>query len=150
MDKDVAVAKRRRWPRSVRRALLGVSILVAASQATLAVQTTLVCSGPWGLFTIDLNEAAGAVTLNYPAKPVPETVPPSVIPASTVGPFAAKFNGKSIPFVSPFGDPTVHENWTLDRLTGVLLEYRGVNAPYDRATLRNVFSHTCHVGRKQF
>jgi hypothetical protein len=150
MDKDIASTKKRRWNRSMRRALLGVSILVAASQATLAAQTTLVCNGPWGLFTVDLNEAARTVTLHYPAKPVPETIPPSVIPASTVGPFGAKFNSKSITFISPFGDPTVHENWTLDRMTGVLLEYRGVNAPYDRASLRNVFSHTCHVGKKQF
>jgi len=146
-----ADARKTRRSIAARRTLLGAAILMAASRAALAAPVTLVCTGGLGPLTLDLNEAAHTVTMNFPAKPVPETTPPTLIPASSTGPMAAKFDSKMITFVSPVGGGgTVYENWTLDRLTGVLMEYRGVNAPYDRATLRNAWSRNCHVGKAKF
>lgn len=152
MRKDRAVvAEKARWAIAAGRTLLGVAILMAANQATLAAPVTLVCTGGLGPLTLDLNEAARTVTINFPARPVHETNPPTLIPAVSKGPFAAKFNSKAITFVEPVDSSgTVYENWNLNRLTGILLEYRGVNAPYNRATLRNAWSRTCQVGKAKF
>lgn len=152
MDKVTnADAGKTRWAIAARPTLLGVAILIATSQAAWAAPVTLICTPLFNVVTtIDLNEAARTVTINNLASYDPATTPPSVIPASSSGPIAAKFDSKMITFVGPSADPSVHENYTLDRRTGVLLEYRGVNAPYDRATLRNVFKRTCHVEKAKF
>jgi hypothetical protein len=133
------------------RTLLGVAILMAASQAALAAPVTLICTPVFNVvITIDLNEAAHTVTINNLASYDSATTPPTVIPASSSGPIAAKFDSKMITFAQHFAKFGTYENWTLDRRTGELLEYRGVNAPYDRATSRNVFKRTCHVEKTKF
>lgn len=150
MDKATNTGKAR-WVIVAGRTLLGAVILMAASQAALAAPVTLICTPLFNqVTTIDLNEAAHTVTLNNLASYVSVTTPPTVIPASSTGPIAAKFDSKMITFAQHFAKFDEYENWTLDRRTGVLLEYRGINAPYDRATKRNVFKRTCHVEKAKF
>jgi hypothetical protein len=127
--------------------LLGLSLLATLSTAAFAAPT-LICTGELGTFNVDLDEAASTATINSPARPDPDTVPPSVIPASSAGPFKAAFDAKTVSFDYQVSTLFLHN--TIDRLTGVLLEYRGVNAPYDQAALRATHSYTCHVGKAQF
>ena len=159
MAKDMgAVAEKARGAIVARRALLGAAILIAASQIALAAPTTLVChndSRPGDPdITVDLNDAKGTATINNPAYYMPNgNLSPVFVPASSAGPFAAKFDARTITFDQKIVDgPATYHHHTIDRLTGVLFQYSSVDAPWDRAKPQNrvMYHFTCHVGKAKF
>ncbi len=156
-DKDAVAAKARRAI-VARRALMGAAILIAAGQTALAAPTTLVChndsrpSDPD--MTVDLNEAKGAAAINYPAYYMPNgNLSPVFVPASSAGPFAAKFDARTITFDQKTAVGTTRYTHTrIDRLTGVLFQYNSDGAPWDQAKpqYRVMYHFTCHVGKAKF
>jgi len=134
--------------------LLGIILAVGASQSAFAAPTSLVCnneSRPGDpLITIDLDDAKGTATLNFPAFNLP---PPSRghVPARSVGPLAAKFNPKAITF-SYTDDSTGFHDYRIDRLTGVLLSFFGHGAKFEQADPKNrvMYRWTCQVGKAKF
>src|SRR5690349_10948805 len=87
-------------------ALMGLAILVAASQAAMAQTTTLVCQraapSPYvddGTTTVDLNEAQNSVTLHFSAYHLIQ--PATSLPARLVGPEPAVFGADTITFSDP-------------------------------------------------
>ncbi len=156
MHKDRGVvAEKARWAGVARRTLLAAAILVAADRATLAAPATLVChnnsraSDPD--ITVDLNDAKGTVTINNPAYYVPGNV---FVPASSAGPFAAKFDARTITFdqKKDLGGTMRYTHNRMDRLTGVFFQYNSDGAPWDQAKpqYRVMYHFTCHVGKAKF
>src|ERR1700732_5058723 len=100
--------------------LLGLSLLATLSTAAFAAPKTLICTGGLGDMTVDLDQTAGTATFNYPAKQV-DTIPPSVEPASSAGPFKAAFDAKTVTFDVHYGPPdvlhdnSIFEHFTIDR-----------------------------------
>jgi hypothetical protein len=133
-----------------RKNLLGLILLVAASQAARADQpTTLVCDYEMGFqVTIDLNASQGTATINYPAEHFPGV---NVPPLSET--YAATFDPRKISFGGPMPlRPTAHRKIVVDRVSGALTEFASENAPYDRAAPndRLIKKAACHVGKTQF
>lgn len=128
--------------------------------AEAAATTTLICHNDdrpdFGQISVILNEAKGTVTINYPARSVPNgRFPPIDVPASSSGPITAKFSSETIDFSQEkalTGTLTQYSRYTIDRLTGVLLAYQSNNAPWERAAAhdRVMWHYTCHKGEKQF
>lgn len=102
--------------------------------------------------TVDIDEGKGAVTVNYPATSIYYGSLPTDTPAHSIGPVAAMFDSKTIVFDLRDQEPGFYEHFTLDRITGVLLDYNSVHAPFDRAspTDRAVWSYQCEVGTPKF
>lgn len=103
--------------------------------------------------TVDLNEAEGRVTVFYPATSL--AYPGKVIetPAITAGPLAATFDSKMIAFdVLDRYNRGFYQRYTLDRLSGVLLDFTSVNGPYDQAppSDRGIRRYNCKVGKTKF
>jgi hypothetical protein len=122
------------------RMLLGMAILVMASQAAMAKTTTLICNADaanlWKAdepTTIELNEAQSSVAVHFSA--VTSIVDPIRMPAHASGPRPATFAADTI----SFSDQGF--NYTLNRLTGSLSRlFRGDVA----------MRWTCQPGKKQF
>ena len=143
MDKHMdGVSARMRSVGAVRQILLGMAILVAASQTARAASTTLICNVPTppgscciidGPGSIELNEAGGSITLHGPPMHTSNQSYPS-----GVSRYAAKFDPKTITFV---GSETatsggVGEKITINRVTGMFV--------------MNGLTWTCRVGKPQF
>jgi hypothetical protein len=131
---------------SARATLAALAMLAAMSQPSRAALTTLVCtnSSAYPTFTVDLDEAKGTATINYPARSF--TTPHVDVPAHSDGPFAAKFEAKTVTFDKKVGgDPPGNDHFTIDRLTGEFQEQ--VCDP--RGCSGFAVSH-CHKGEKQF
>lgn len=137
-------------------AMAGVAVL-ALPQAALAAPVVLVCisDAANGQMTVDLDAAASTATITYPAGTVPSR-PPVSFPARSIGPLAARFEPRSVTFdnqsTAYAGAPTIYEHFTVDRLTGNLLDYYSAYAPWDQAgpRTRAMYHYTCHVGTAQF
>jgi hypothetical protein len=127
--------------RHIARMLFGMIILVIASQATMAQTTTLVCR--WDTSqsflaedqpsTVELNEAQHSVVIHLSAETMAGTLSGGRIPAHSVGPLPATFTADTI----SFSDRQSELDWTINRLTGVL-----VNSANWR--------WTCQAGKRQF
>jgi len=129
----------------MRRALLGMAILVAASQPALADTKTLICPMDSNLSriedepaTIELNEAASTVIVHFGAWHLKPNVGIGQTPAFSIGPLQAVFGTEVISF--SYNDPPPQSqivyNLTLNRLTGALRGW--------------TYNMTCHVGNAQF
>jgi hypothetical protein len=137
--------------------MLTCSTVIALCQPALAIEKTLICDN--GLrpdqvphITMDLDEANSTVTVNYPATSIYYDSLLKDTPARSVGPVAAAFDPKSIVFDLRDQEPGFYKHFTLDRLTGVLLDYNSVDAPYDKApaTDKGVWSYNCQLGTAKF
>lgn len=146
------------WNSVTAPALFGVAALAISSQAAIATPTTLVCSNDtrpdFGGMTVDLDEAGGTATINYPARTEYRVSPPQTYPAHSVGPFRATFDVKQVVFdqQDQTGSIALYAHYTIDRLTGALFEFSSMYAPFNQAGPRDrvVYQYTCHVGHPQF
>jgi len=140
----------------------GLALLLVAAGPALAEPTTLICTGadvqrgttlP---INIDLDEPASAVTINYPAHTDASTTPPTPIAATSDGPLDAIFDPKTVVFnmQKPGSGATVmrYSHYTLDRLTGALIQYDSNNAPFDQADPKDksIYHYSCHLAKAQF
>jgi len=130
-------------------ALVALMMLMAGSQAALAAPTTLVCTGNDGTLTLDLNEAKGTVTADYPAMPV---YPGSkqTIDARTTGPFPATFVPKTITWDAATesdkkADAGIRRPSSLDRMTGALQEQ-----VCNQTGCSGIYAYNCRKGEQQF
>ncbi len=121
------------------RMFFGLAILVMASQAAMADPATLICNldtaNAWKEdepSTIGLNEAQNSVIAHWGARTL--SVNGSRAPAQTSGPLPATFATDSISFI----DSSLGHHYTLNRLTGILLE-RELN-----------WKWACQAGKKRF
>jgi hypothetical protein len=137
--------------------LFTLSGLAMIAAPAYAAPTTLVCDN--GLrpdqvphITVDLNAAERTVTVNYPATSIYYGSLPTETPAHSVGPINAVFDAKTIVFDLRDQEPGFFKHFTLDRMTGVLLDYNSVGAPFDNASPndRAVWSYNCQVGTPKF
>jgi hypothetical protein len=142
-------------------AALAIGLLTGSIRpAEAAATTTLICHNDdrpdFGQISVILNEAKGTVSINYPARSVPNgRFPPIDVPASSTGPMTAKFGSDSIDFSQQKAETdtlTLYSRYNIDRLTGVLLAYQSTNAPWDKAAPRDrvMWHYSCHKGEKQF
>jgi hypothetical protein len=136
-----------------RTALVVLAVLAASPQAARADTKILVCTHdgigtpPYGpTYTVELNEAERTATINFSA--VTGQWP---YPAHSRGPLPAVFDTKSITLDNN-NDPGFFMHFSIDRITGVLLNYTSVGAPWDQAGPQNrvIFRFPCEVGRAKF
>jgi hypothetical protein len=118
---------------------MALGIFVAASTAALADPINLICDTHWpndvGPGGLDLDEAAGSVTVHYASTRIPP------FPESVSKPFPAKFDPNSITFDTSDGEAGVVKSGTINRLTGIVTWfYNG----------RVAATWNCQVGKKQF
>lgn len=152
MEKDIdAIAEKARWAIVAQRALLGVAILTAASQATLAAPTVLVCrrNGSLGLDVFTLNEVQRTVTIAFAAA---QNNDGSVSPARSSGPLSATFTDDSITISHDhryYGysstDTGIIDTYVINRLTATV-EMTNV---YNNGVVGHA-EWACNVGKKQF
>jgi hypothetical protein len=116
--------------------------MLATCQSALADTTTLICDShsraQASPETIDLNEAAGSVTIHHMSLHNPGGNP-DPIPGGTDGPFTAKFTTDTITF-SAEEPGHGHDTYTINRLTGIV----------DWVTPAWSVEFTCQVGKAQF
>lgn len=118
-------------------AFAALATLTASAQVAKADSITLVCKNKnqrvdlIPRITVDLNEAEGLVTVYYPATSI--AYPGKVLetPAVTAGPLAATFDSKAVAFdVGERYNEGFYQRYTLNRLSGELLDFTSVNGPY--------------------
>jgi hypothetical protein len=140
MNKRIdAIAKNARRVGVMRRALLGLTVLLAASTAALADTTKLVCHLGEQLYKedgptiIELNEAQSSVVVHFGGSQMAN--PPGVLPPRTIGPVPAVFGTDAI----TIPEPSYPEgSFVLNRLTGDLIQ-----------NVTN-WKWTCQPGKKLF
>jgi len=122
--------------------LVALVLLATGSQAARAETTTLVCTtGEPSPTTVDLNEARGTVTLNFPAVQLPATTPPATLPARSES-YAAEYDQKTITVET---HDEMHKTYTINRLTGII----AVDGSYPTGgTFHGDW--TCQVGKAKF
>ncbi len=141
-------------------AIVAFATLAASAQVTKASTVTLVCNNKIKRadllphITIDLSEGEGRVSVHYPATSI--AYPGGAVvntPAKSLGPFPATFDSKTIAFDVRDGyNEGFYQRYTLDRMSGNLLDYTSVKAPFDEAPPddRVVWHYTCKVGKAKF
>lgn len=128
---------------------LAMLMLMASYHVAQAAPTTLVCTGNNATFTLDLNEAKGTVTNNYPAAPLyPGS--PQTFPARTEGPFPATFDSKTIAWdcateSDKKASASIRRPSSLDRMTGILQQQ-----VCDQTGCSGIYNYNCHRGEQQF
>jgi hypothetical protein len=122
--------------------LFGTALLLVMSTRASADPTTLVCdqNGAFGGYTntgsitVDLDEAAGSVTVHFPSA----TSSFGQVDAHSFGPLPGKFDANSISFSIP------SENITISRVTGNAV----VTVTEGGMTVSQTWN--CQLGKKQF
>ena len=126
--------------------LMALAVLIASSPAARADTTTLICNigdhNQTSPTTIDLDETNGTATINSPAVQLPNISPPTVLPAHSAGPYAAKFDEKTIIFET---HDEFHKIYTINRLTGIT----AVDGSYPSGGAFHA-DWTCQVGKAKF
>jgi hypothetical protein len=131
------------------------AVLLVAGQSVFADPITLLCANitrpDFSTLTVDLDEAQGLATVNWPTSSIPNgAYPPIIVAAYSSGPLKAKFDPKSVTFDENRGEGYIR--YTIDRLTGELLQYQSHGAPWDQVGPNNrvLYRHSCRVGKTQF
>ena len=123
--------------------LVALTLLAGSSQVARADTTTLVCTG-WRAATpttMDLDEAKSLVTIHEGDTQIPGG---STVPGRTLGPFAAKFDEKTITFDTQ--DDGRNSTYAISRVTGT----GSVNGTYADGSTMGQFDFSCHPGKNQF
>ena len=141
MDRDVDIVGRQvAWAVVVRRALLGIAVLLTPGTVARAQTTMLLCDmdmgGSWPYTqdeptTIDLNETQRTVTIRF----APTHIHGTAEPGYTEGPFTAAFSDNTI----SWSGTTEGANVTgiINRLTGIFTTGVG-------------WRYACQAGQRRF
>jgi len=132
---------------------VSLGLTLCSSGTALAKPTTLICdtgqSTDLAPATVELNEAQGAATVNFP--PIRNPLTNQTIPEASFGPFPAAFDPHTIVFSGNTGGKNhfsnnLFTNFVINRLTGSLVgSYRD-----DILGMSGAFHWQCRIAQAQF